>query len=119
MFRRPKPRSLKRSLLNATTQAVAIVSGFYLAFTLAPSASPIQPITDRPDAPSYVERLIASNDCWTGEDSDPGVLPGHVVATSPEHPVAARIYGSRVVGLALEQIFDGKDHGLTVHAFCR
>jgi hypothetical protein len=38
-----------------------------------------------------------------------------VVLTRRHHVVYG---GQRLVGLALEQIFDGKNHGLVVHGFC-
>jgi hypothetical protein len=69
--------------------------------------------------PSPVEVLVERHGCWSGEAPDDmvGVLPGRVVVSEPgEGP---RVAGERMVGLALEQIFEGADHGLTVHAFCR
>jgi hypothetical protein len=45
-----------------------------------------------------------------------GVLPGHVVVTVDGE---VRYAGERMVGKALVQIFDGVEHGLLVHGFCR
>lgn len=62
--------------------------------------------------------LIAEHDCWTGDAPADmaGKVPGGVVVTK-----GARTFygGPRMVRLALEQVFDGDDHDLTVHAFCR
>ena len=45
-----------------------------------------------------------------------GRFPGHVVVTRPDQRT---VYSERLVGRALEQEFDGADHDLRVHAFCR
>jgi hypothetical protein len=62
--------------------------------------------------------LVAANECWTGEAPADmaGQVPGHVVVTMDG---TARVGGDRLVGKALGQMFDGADHGLTIHAFCR
>lgn len=62
--------------------------------------------------------LVAEHGCWTGEAPADmqGVFPGHVVVSVNGSP---RIGGERLVGKALEQVFDGVDHGLLVHGFCR
>lgn len=62
--------------------------------------------------------LVAANECWTGEAPADmqGQVPGHVVVTVGD---TARLGGDRLVGKALGQMFDGADHGLTIHAFCR
>jgi hypothetical protein len=116
---KPKPRSLKRRLLDATIRSAVAVACFGAAFSMAPSASVTTSIPDREDSPSYAESLADAHGCWTGEAPANVGVPGHVIATHPAHPSAPAYYGSHVVGLALEQIFDGKDHGLTVYAFCR
>lgn len=69
-------------------------------------------------APVKVAELVDEHDCWSGEAPADmrGVLPGHVVVTVG---LVSRVGGDRLVGQALEQIFDGVDHGLTVHGFCR
>lgn len=63
--------------------------------------------------------LVEDHGCWAGEAPADmvGVVPGHVVvAAAGEGP---RLGGSLAVGRALEQIFEGVDHGLTVYGFCR
>lgn len=62
--------------------------------------------------------LVAEHDCWTGDAPADmvGEIPGHVVVTIDGEP---RYAGDRLVGRALEQLFDGVDHGLVVAGFCR
>lgn len=62
--------------------------------------------------------LVAEHGCWTGEAPADmqGVFPGHVVVTVDGLP---QLRGEQMVGQALEQVFDGTDHGLTVWGFCR
>lgn len=67
-----------------------------------------------------VESLITRFDCWSGAapaDME-GQVPGHVIVTraGDDHPIRG---GDLLVGQALEQTFDGVDHDLRVHAFCR
>lgn len=73
----------------------------------------------RPPAAGSAADLMASNDCWTGSlDMPPsmvGVIPPRVVVTDGTW---VRLSGERMVDRALEQIFEGVDHGLTVHGFC-
>jgi len=72
----------------------------------------------RPSAEGSPAALIAEHGCWTGKAPADmqGVVPGHVVVTVDG---VTRVGGSRAVGAALEQVFEGVDHGLTVHGFCR
>jgi len=61
--------------------------------------------------------LLARHHCWSGPAPD-GAFPGHVILTvrPGEGP---QLRGPRWVARALEQIFDGVDHGIeTVHGFC-
>lgn len=62
--------------------------------------------------------IVEANDCWSGPapaDME-GKVPGHVVIGDVD---GVRIAGKHMVDLALRQIFNGEDHGLTVHGFCR
>ncbi len=72
----------------------------------------------RPDVTTSTAALIAAHDCWTGEAPADmaGTIPGHVVVSVDG---VARYAGERMVGRALEQVFDGVDHGLAIHGFCR
>jgi len=72
-------------------------------------------------APAHADRaaeLVTLNACWTGAAplDMVGELPGRVVVTVDG---TTRVGGSRMVGLALQQLFEGQDHSLTVHGFCR
>ena len=71
----------------------------------------------RPTAVEVGPAMVQGHDCWVHE-APPGVsIPGHVVVTTPE---GRTVYGGpRLTGLALEQVFDHIDHGLTVWGFCR
>lgn len=72
----------------------------------------------RPHVEDSPAALVAEHDCWTGEAPADmqGVVPGHVVVTVDG---STRLGGERMVGKALEQLFEGADHGLIVAGFCR
>lgn len=79
-----------------------------------------EPASEQVSEDGIAERLIAKHDCWTGAapaDME-GQIPGHVVVTRADkfRPVLG---GDVLVGQALEQLFDGIDHDLRIHAFCR
>jgi hypothetical protein len=65
--------------------------------------------------PGSPAALIEEHDCWTDEAPE-GVIPGHVVVSVAGDPQYA---GQQMTERALEQVFEGVDHGLVVHAFCR
>ena len=69
-----------------------------------------------PSDPALV--LVERHDCWTGPapaDME-GELPGHVVVVRD----GVSVYGGAfLTGQALEQVFNGTDHGLRVVGFCR
>lgn len=121
-----KLRSSSRRTLRATIVSVVagnlakvlgLAGGFMLAQVLVPASLTAVPHEPAPAHPAAA--IIAEHGCWTGEapaDMD-GVFPGHVVVSAPGR--GAHYAGERMVGLALEQIFEGADHDLTVHAFCR
>lgn len=125
MFK-PKQKTLKQSLIAAVAKSVVTVSLFGSAFMVSSTfadASVVIPedrgiSAEQPVAQGSPADLVAKHDCWTGEapaDME-GVAPGHVIVTKGVSPVYG---GPRLVGQALEQIFEGVDHGLTVHGFCR
>lgn len=62
--------------------------------------------------------LLAEHDCWTTEAPADmvGVLPARVVVMVDGE---ARLGGERMVGKALDQLFGGIEHDLTVVGFCR
>lgn len=72
----------------------------------------------RPDVVDGPTALMEQHGCWEGsapKDME-GKMPGHVVVTKG---ATTRYAGEAMVGKALDQIFNGVDHGLTVHGFCR
>lgn len=123
-----KPKSLKRMLGTAVLRSVFLVAcvgaGAGVASTMEPTIDAVAPeagasvMDNRPAAKGSPAELVEKHDCWTGEPPADmvGVIPGHVVVTQGVAPVYG---GDKLVGQALEQLFDGKDHGLTVHGFCR
>lgn len=116
-------KQLRQKLLTRLVTITALVASFGAVTTLAP----INTSTAAPETPAQVapaegspEDLIQRHKCWTGEAPADmtGVIPGHVVVTKPG--AMAPTYGAEpLVAKALGQLFDGQDHGLTVHAFCR
>ncbi len=80
-----------------------------------PTAYSVEP--PKPAVEHGAPVLVEQHGCWTGEAPTDVVIPGHVVIS--EVGEAPRYAGSAMVGKALDQIFAGEDHGLTVHAFCR
>lgn len=99
------------ALLVASFATFQAVQGETIAVT--PAEVPLASVKT-PEA----MRLLADNNCWTGDApaNMVGVLPGHVVVTVNGD---ATLGGERMVGMALEQIFNDTDHGLTVHGFCK
>lgn len=105
--------------LGRTVLCVALFAATFLIVRGAlPPAVQIAPTESARTPVSRAITLADRHDCWSGEAPADmrGVLPGHVVVTVNGRP---RYAGERMVGKALEQIFEGADHGITVHAFCR
>lgn len=73
-------------------------------------------MADRPAVEGSPAALVEAHDCWTGEAPADVEVPGHVVVTVGNDTIYG---GPRLVGKALSQIFDGANHGLVVHGFCR
>ncbi|MEU0313283.1 hypothetical protein [Nocardioides sp. NPDC006273] len=72
----------------------------------------------RPLAPGSPAALIAQHDCWSAK------APGNMTGRLPSHAIVAtgatpRYVDSGLTGKALDQVFEGEDHGLVVYAFCR
>lgn len=68
----------------------------------------------RPAGPGTPRDLVERHGCWTGAAPE-GAIPGHVVVTKGQRTFLG---GPRLVDQALTQVFDGEEHGLSVHAFC-
>lgn len=117
MFYRHKSlrSAMQRSLLFPLGVLIGAIV-YYVA--VGPPGSPGPRHAQSPRSDSSVATMIRSHGCWSGPaPSDmAGKIPGHVVATAADGQLR---YSSRLVGPALEQIFNGVDHHLTVYAFCR
>lgn len=106
---------LVRNLLCVLLVALSFLS---TRLVLGDAVAPRVPPVAVQAAESPVERLVGGHGCWTSDAPADmqGVVPGHVVVTVDG---TTRHAGPRMVGKALSQLFEGVDHGLTVHAFCR
>jgi hypothetical protein len=94
--------------------------GVVVAVSSSAAPTPHASVAEPEPVRSAITRLVERHDCWAGDAPADmrGKFPGHVVVTRAGQ--ARPTYGgARLVGLSLEQIFDGADHGLEVHAFCR
>ncbi|EON24037.1 hypothetical protein CF8_2044 [Nocardioides sp. CF8] len=96
--------------LGLAVSVVAIDSGLYFGQEQREVVAEAQHPT--------AEALVVAYDCWSGEAPADmaGQFPRRVVVTVGGE---VRYAGERMVGKALDQIFDGANHGLTVHGFCR
>jgi len=102
--------------LNRMLSLLLFAIAFFGVQHLMPNTLEYAPPATTPAQVEPVNPLIAvaeEHRCWTG-DQRPLVdgFPGHVLLAD------GSVGGPRLVGKALEQIFDGKDHGLTIYAFC-
>lgn len=93
----------------------AWAGGIAFGWWLHSTTAVVEVARERPVAVALVEQ----HGCWTGAapaDME-GKVPGHVVVTRagglPEYAGAATVRD------ALQQTFEGVDHDLVVHAFCR
>jgi hypothetical protein len=73
----------------------------------------VQPFEDATDPAAA---LVLAHDCWTNEAPAGVRFPGHVVVTRDGRAVYG---GPRLTSLALDQVFGGADHDMTVVGFCR
>lgn len=118
---KPGIKTFRRTIASAIVRAILITAGLVAGYATVAHLMPVDAVSpEHRDVPAAevtpkAERLIEAHDCWTQEGPE-GVIPGHVVATRHGHTVYG---GTRLTGMALEQLFDGVDHGLVVHGFCR
>lgn len=118
--------SLKRMLGKAVLTSVTSVGALGLGFVAMGGSTTSLVFPESPEAPqvrqaeSRVQALVERHDCWVGKapaDME-GQIPGHAVVTYTGDP--GPVYeGGLTVDLALRQVFEGKEQGLEVHAFCR
>jgi hypothetical protein len=115
-------KTLKQALAGAVLKAVlctgAVTASFFLVSNMAPAEVTGQTQVHVEPATGSPADLVAKHHCWTGEAPADmaGKMPGHVVFAKGSTPAFA---GPRMVNQALEQIFNGVDHGITVYGFCR
>lgn len=106
--------ALYRKTMSNITRNVIVVGAILMAgLYFGNDVERIEPST-----PSERQATVVTipDDCWIGDAPKDVTMPGHVYATKNGRTAK---YGPRVTGQALEQLFDGQDHGLNVHAFCR
>lgn len=110
-------KSLARNLFLGTLLVLSVLTMRAVVGDVVAVPAPAVAAPGSVKTPEALE-LVAEHDCWTGEAPADmqGVLPGHVVVTVDG---ATRYAGERMVGKALGQIFEGVDHELVVHGFCR
>ena len=110
---------LRRNLIAFAAFAVTFLIVRAVAPTMMTFEQHEPAAPTKQDEPTKVERLFQAGTCWSGEAPADVDFPGRVVVTlkAGDEPV---IRGERMVGLALEQIFEDADHGIyRVHGFCR
>lgn len=120
-----RTHSLKRTLIGALTVPLAGAAG-YATVTLAtggelnmtfvaPEAS--DPIV--PQGQARMESMIEAGTCW-GNDGLKHPPETHVWLNVGDRSSGAiyALHGPKAVHQALEQIFEGVDHGLKPAAFC-
>lgn len=121
--------------LIATIAAVDILTSGDVGFATDPTAQPTgesaEPCTEADGAcltwndiresetkSSVALELIEKHDCWTTDAPAEVTRPGHVVLTRPGRTFPEYL-GYEYAMLAADQEFNGRDHGLTIHGFCR
>lgn len=101
-------------MARAVVLPLGVALGFGVGLGVVPAFTgeqvPSVPVVDP------VVQLVEAHDCWTGAAPGDVEVPGHVIVSDGAGP---RYGGERLVDLALRQLFEGEDHGLLVHAFCR
>jgi len=109
-----------RWTVRGVIAAVGFAAGVVLVLAVVDRAERVEPARDDTGAVdaevARVEQLIERHECWTDEvpQEHEGELPGGVVVTRGDRS----FYSTELVGPALDQVFDDRDAGLTVHAFC-
>lgn len=121
----PSLRQMLRRNLTVLAVSCAMFALGYAAMSLYTSAvDPVREqaseVAETSDSAGQVRQLVQRFDCWNGEAPADmaGEFPGHVIVTEAGalNPVRG---GAALVSRAFEQVFDGVDHGLRIHAFCR
>ena len=117
------PSRVARWTARGIIVAVGFAAGMVLVLAVVDQAERVEPARDDQAVVDVrairAELLVERHHCWTGEAPPDmrGKLPGGVVAARPGHRV--ELLRGRWVGRALDQVFEGVEHGLRVYAFCR
>lgn len=117
------PKFLRRTLTSGVLAMLALFVAHDPEAAQETSARPKPHAAGSPADPQPAgspAALIELHGCWTG-DAPPDMaekIPGHVVVTRPTS-AHAEYLGDRMVGRALDHVFNHKNRGLIVHAFCR
>lgn len=118
-----KPKTLAQTMGLALAKSVVAFALVAIGFVTMAHAANVQALDSesgaadgKPLAVGSPAQILDTNDCWTGSAPADVKTPGHVVFRTDGD---ARLGGPKAVGQALEQIFDGVDHGMTVYGFCR
>lgn len=112
MKRKPPPTfrvAMRRGLVRGIACTALVAVPPILAISLLPVNMTYAPVPET--TVSRTERMVQSGKCWVGKAPSGVTVPGHVWADD-------RYRGSKAVGKALEQIFEGADHNMTIQAFC-
>lgn len=97
---------------GAVTAALNTVPGISAGPSAGPSAA-------RHAVQADTGRLVASGQCWTGPQPRDVTYPGSVLVVKDVHGEPRAVRKAHLVDPALDQIFKGRNHHLTVLAFCR
>lgn len=131
MYLKPKTKTLKQGITRALVKSVSFTLALGLGFAVFPQtnldtmtvspergSSSSRVMENRPIAEGSPASLVAEHSCWTGKAPEnlEDKMPGHVVFTKDGVP---QYSGGKMVGQALDQIFNGIDHSIIVYGFCR
>jgi hypothetical protein len=117
------PSGVARWTVRGIIAAAGFVAGMVLVLAVVDQAERVEPARDDLGVVDVrairAELMVERHHCWTGEAPPDmrGKIPGGVLAARPGHPV--ELLRGRWVGRALDQVFEGVEHGLRVYAFCR
>lgn len=120
---------IMKSLLKACVLTWALAMGYVVMSHTTPTGSvdsgPDAIMAIRPHAEGSPAAVLArmGDRCWQGAapaDME-GKMPGHVIVRFKEDGPGGKVVvrGERIVGKALDQIFNHNDWHLDVIAFCR
>jgi hypothetical protein len=126
------PAAARRGFRKGCVTFGAVAAGLIVSHWLTGGQAAIIDAEQAPHAteqaaPSHIvslieakqTRLVESGQCWTGDAPADVEVPGSVLVVEIVRGERVAMREDHLVGPALEQIFDGVDHDLTILAFCR